>query len=247
MTSANFCIRAAGSGGSHHSQRRFASAAQACLGAAQRLRMPRVRGAVGDRAERFAVGDGDEKHARPRLRHESRRVDDERAEAVIRPPPEPRRWRRNPRRDARSGSRRRSPARPRAARGLRRRSSRISRQNGQNVPERVGALSRSPPRPRWPPASERSWQGNEAQARSTLPPGRSSGRQRRDVGAADMLRAPVGLVGRDLHRVEIVGEKAAPARPEAGARHAAAGEELVEGERRHPAPVSARSDRAGDA
>ena len=39
----------------------------------------------------------------------------------------------------------------------------IKLQNGQNVPER------SPFKPAPPPASERSWQGKDAQARSTAP------------------------------------------------------------------------------
>lgn len=48
-----------------------------------------------------------------------------------------------------------------------------------------------------------------------------------DVAADQVVVTPVGGVDRRLHRVEIVGEIAAPAL-EAGSRHAAAGEELEE-------------------
>ena len=63
-----------------------------------------------------------------------------------------------------------------------------------------------------------------------------SGKLRRldapDVAEVQILAAPVGPVRRRLHRIEIVGEQAAPALAQPRPRHAPAGEELVEGEGR---------------
>ena len=60
------------------------------------------------------------------------------------------------------------------------------------------------------PASDRSWHGNDAHARST-----ACGRQvrQRDIGnitVLDVAATPVRLVGLDLHPIEIIGEQAAP-------------------------------------
>ena len=99
--------------------------------------------------ERLALGDGDEEHARPRLRHEARRVDRPARRSDSRAPA-----------SAAAMAAKSAPAvrgqaavdvfqHDRARRAaLARAAPRISRQNGQNVPERVGALSRSPPSPR---------------------------------------------------------------------------------------------------
>ena len=56
--------------------------------------------------------------------------------------------------------------------------------------------------------------------------------ERGDVGDFQFGRAPVGDIAFRLFAIEIVGEGAAPARAQSGARHAAAAEELVEGELR---------------
>src|SRR5580704_18523415 len=52
-------------------------------------------------------------------------------------------------------------------------SSRINREKCQNVPDLVGVSLRSRPSPRYSPANERSWQGNDAHERSAVSRGRS--------------------------------------------------------------------------
>ncbi len=133
-------------------------------------------GACGDEPRRDDAGrrrGRDEEQPRPRLRQELAGVDRQRAEAVAAGL-----QRRSERGEIGAAARgqqaadvfqhdqsRRAAARPPSAC--------ISRQNGQNAPDR------RPSSPAPAPASERSWQGNEAQARSARPGGRAPRARRR--------------------------------------------------------------------
>ena len=64
------------------------------------------------------------------------------------------------------------------------------------------------------------------------------GAQPVDIAQSEIVGAPVGDVAGALSRVDIVGEQTAPARPEPGAGHAAAGEEFKKGGRRHCAELA---------
>ena len=62
------------------------------------------------------------------------------------------------------------------------------------------------------------------------PAGQVRGLKAPDVAGRQILGAEIGRIGLGLAVVEVVGEQAGPAPAQARARHAAAGEELVEGE-----------------
>ncbi len=53
-----------------------------------------------------------------------------------------------------------------------------------------------------------------------------------DIGGPDAVLAPIALVARDLHRTDVVGERASPACAESRAGHAGTTEELIEGDAR---------------
>ena len=63
-------------------------------------------------------------------------------------------------------------------------------------------------------------------------------RERGDIGGDKLGGAPIGAIGGALPRIEIIGEEAGPAPPEARADHAAAGEEFVKAAQSLPRPAA---------
>src|SRR5579884_3379903 len=99
----------------------------------------------------------------------------------------------------------------------RRASPSIRVQNGRKVP------LRSPARPRPLPASERSWQGNDAQA-SAAP---------EIVNDKFRRCSKIAAIGRRLLGADIVRQQAGPALAKSQARQAAAGEKLIKSQPIH--------------
>ena len=179
-------------------------------------------------------------YAWTRLRQKMRRVDRQRPESIVRGLGAPRD--RGEIRPALGGEHAGDVLEHDQPRGARRCAVKklITEQKPQKAPER--APSRPSPRA---PASDRSWHGNEAQARSARP-GEIGGAKRGDVGYPKLPTSPIGGVSRALARIDVVGEQAPPLWLKSGARHAAAAKELVESGHRWSPPIEGNTPSLAD-